>query len=244
MIKIIFIAIFVFVVSCIRKENADIFVFLEEIDPTIIQSVRYSSNENFLGRVPEGYGIKKIISTKSAALRLKQVNDELKRMGYTLVVYDAYRPQRAVDDFVKWSQDLKDQKKKDYYYPYVNKENAFDLGYIARKSGHTRGSTFDLTIIENNKQLHEVVASKRSLSDGRSITFLDDGTVDMGSSFDLFDEASHHNTSLVSKNALQMRNMLKDVMTKHGFKAYVKEWWHYTLKSEPYPDTYFDFVIE
>jgi D-alanyl-D-alanine dipeptidase len=191
------------------------------------------------------YGNVSII-TEAAGLALKQAQELAKEKGYELVVYDSYRPQKSVDHFVRWSEDQNDlQRKKDHYYPRTNKEEAFDLGYIARKSGHTRGSTIDLTIIPIGKRvLNPLVPRERILNDNSMILFLDDGTVDMGSSFDLFDEASHTNSTLIDENHQQMRMMFKGIMEQAGFVNYPKEWWHYTLKNEPFPETYFNFDVK
>ena len=124
----------------------------------------------------------------------------------------------------------------------------FELGYVAKRSGHSRGSTIDLTLIKQDQQLHDIKEEKRTLLDGYTITFLDDGTVDMGSSFDLFDVASHFENNLVTEEFKKLRTYLKNVMEKYGFKNLAEEWWHFTLKDEPYPatkdDSYFDFAIE
>jgi len=224
------------------------FVYLHEIDPTIMTSLRYFGSENFLGRPVAGYLSPVVIMTKPAAMALAKVQAELKKDGYSLVVYDAYRPQRAVDDFIFWSKDIADQTKKQNYYPRINKKDVFQLGYVAERSGHSRGSAIDLTIIKTHKKLHEVQVKKRQLQDGYEIAFLDDCTVDMGSSFDLFDTASHFENNLVSAEYKKLRTYLKNVMEKHGFKNYAEEWWHFILKNEPFPadhdDSYFDFVIE
>lgn len=220
------------------------FVYLKDIDESIIESPRYVGKNNFLGRTVPGYYIPKLILTRPAAQALKKVQTELRAQGYSLVVYDTYRPQRAVDAFMAWSKDALDQAGKAFYYPTINKLDAFKLGYIAEKSGHTRGSTADLTIIKLGKKPHAIVFSKKKLLNGEEVPFLDDGTIDMGTSFDLFHEASHHDSLLVSENATKMRNFLRSVMVKHGFEPIKEEWWHYTLVNEPFPDTYFDFVVK
>jgi D-alanyl-D-alanine dipeptidase len=224
------------------------FVYLHEIDPTIIASLRYATNENFVGKQIVGYKKPVVIVTKQAAQALKKVQDEIKKDGYSLVVYDAYRPQRAVDCFVLWAKDAGDQAKKAQYYPRINKADAFDLGYIAKRSGHSRGSTVDLTLIKRGTSIHAVKEKSRKLLDGYRIAFLDDGTVDMGSSFDLFDEASHYENNLIGENFKRLRTYLKSVMEKYGFKNYSDEWWHFTLQNEPFPagkdENYFDFVVE
>ncbi len=220
------------------------FVYVKDINPSIIESLRYYSKENFIGIQIDGYKANRVILTKQAAEALSNVQQELLKQGYSLVVYDAYRPQRAVDMFITWSQDLNDQVEKSKYYPRVDKSEVFQLGYVTKKSGHTRGSTVDLTIIKLNSVPHEVQIEKRYLTDGSQILFLNDGTIDMGSSFDLFDEASHHDTALVKPEFLKMRDYLREIMKKNGFYEYKKEWWHYTLKDEPFPNTYFDFDVE
>lgn len=221
------------------------FVYVHDIIPDIQVNLRYASEENFMGCVVNGYLSNVSILTEVAALALKQAQQLAKENGYELVIYDSYRPQKSVNHFIKWSEDPDDhQIKKDHYYPRTNKEDSFKLGYISKTSGHTRGSTVDLTIIPLGKRLlNPLIPIKRTLNDGSNILFLDDGTVDMGSSFDLFDEASYTNSSLINDNQQQMRMIFKSIMEKAGFKNYSKEWWHYTLGNEPFPDTYFDFDI-
>lgn len=224
------------------------FVDLREVDPTILIALRYFTKENFIGDVVDGYKKAVAIMTKQAALALKGVQAEVQKDGYSLVLYDAYRPQRAVDLFVRWGSDLQDQLKKLWYYPRINKEDVFDLDYISKRSGHSRGSTVDVTLIKRGDSIHAVVPKGRSLTDGFRSTYLDDGTVDMGSSFDLFDQASHTDSTLVAPEHQKLRNYLKTVMEKHGFKNLYCEWWHYTLNNEPFPreqdSSYFNFVID
>jgi len=225
------------------------FVYLHEVDPSIQISLRYYSNENFLGRRVKAYNKPVLMMTRQAAQALKRVQAELKKDGYELVIYDAYRPQDAVDNFMVWSLDINDQVKKEQYYPRVDKAKVFELGYVAERSGHSRGSTVDLTIIKKGEKVHDVVERKRVLLDGFIISYLDDGTVDMGSSFDLFDVASHHENNVIPEEYKKMRAYLKEKMVKHGFNPYSEEWWHFTLKDEPYPSSrgdssYFNFSIE
>lgn len=237
--------------SCasLSKEARDKgFVYIHEVDKTIRISPRYASENNFVGRPIDGYRKKKIVLTRQAAEALQRVQTDIAKDGYSLVIYDAYRPQRAVEHFVRWSMDLQDQSQKSRYYPRVKKNDVFELGYVAKRSGHTRGSTVDLTLIKREKELHDIKESSRSLRDGFVIKFLDDGTVDMGSSFDLFDVASHYHNDLIPNEHRQMRKYLKEKMEKHGFSNYAEEWWHFTLKNEAYPasrdSSYFDFMIE
>ena len=225
------------------------FVYLHDIDPTICVSLRYASCENFIGKPICGYKKPVVIVTKQAALALKKVQAEVKKDGYSLVIYDAYRPQQAVNNFIDWSTEIKEQDKKASYYPRIDKKNVFELGYIAAKSGHSRGSTVDLTLIKTEHSLCEIITKKRILLDGFTITFLDDNTIDMGSSFDLLDGASHpENNILIEEIYKKPRAYLKEVMEKYGFKQSSKEWWHFTLINEPYPadqdSSYFNFLVE
>jgi len=198
------------------------FSYMQEKIPTIEQELRYFSTNNFIGEVIDGYKAPKAILTTKATLALNQVQEELKSFNLGLKVFDAYRPQKAVDHFVRWGRDLDNTKMKAIYYPTVEKKNLFRDGYIAKKSGHSRGSTVDLTIIDLN--------SKEEL--------------DMGSSFDFFGEVSHVNYEKISTQQRANRMLLNQVMLKHGFKAYAEEWWHFTLKNEPYKKTYFNFNVE
>jgi D-alanyl-D-alanine dipeptidase len=220
------------------------FVYLEDVDPTIKKSLLYFTNNNFVGCPIDGYEEHKVITTKEVALRLKEAQKTFNRDGYCIVIYDTYRPQMAVDHFVRWSQDEHDQKMKSWFYPRIDKSKSFELGYLSKRSTHTRGSAVDLTLIEIGKDLHEIVPEPRKLLDGGEIIFLNDGTIDMGSSFDLFDEASHFINHCVSPEAKQKREYLQKIMVEHGFNPYAKEWWHFSLNNEPFPDTYFNFPIK
>lgn len=198
------------------------FVYLDEVIPTAQYEIRYFSNNNFIGTRINGYKAPQAIFTHTAAAALKKVSEELAGKGYLLRIYDAYRPQQAVSHFVTWSQDSSDQAMKQQYYPKLDKRNLFKLGFIAKKSGHSRGSTIDLTLA-----YHQT------------------GTlVDMGSPYDFFGEISYYNTTLISKTQHANRKILRDAMVKHGFKPYAKEWWHFTLIKEPYPKQYFNFNVE
>lgn len=199
------------------------FVDLKEIMPNLRSDLRYYSSNNFVGEPIEGYNAAKVLLTKEAAEALKKVQDELERLGFGLLIYDAYRPQRATDHFVRWAQDETDDTMKAQYYPNIEKKDLFAKGYISVKSGHSRGSTVDVTIVSlKTKQI-----------------------LNMGSPYDLFDEVSSvEHTQSITKNQHALRLLLKRRMEKHGWKSYEQEWWHFTLKNEPYPETYFDFPIE
>lgn len=235
-------------INLYTKENGVLptdFVFLADVDPSIIQSLRYHTDQNFLGRQVAGYKSGKVVCTRKAALQLKKANDFLKKHGYRFVIYDAYRPVMAVRDFNHWGKDTNDDKAKEYYYPYLSKKDIFRLGFVAaRGSSHSRGSTFDLTIIRSDQDLKPIVYSKRRLASGEEIPFLDDNTVDMGSSWDLFHEVSNHDSRMVTEEQNKMRNFLRTVMKQHGFRPCRNEWWHYTLQHEPYYNTYFNFIVE
>jgi D-alanyl-D-alanine dipeptidase len=198
------------------------FVSIAEVIPNVVLDVRYYSSDNFVGARVDGYRDAVILLSRTAAIALQQVQAELNEQGLGLKIFDGYRPQKAVDHFVRWSEDPSDILTKEKYYPELPKDRLFELGYISRKSGHTRGSTVDLTIVE--------------LQSGEELA--------MGSPWDFFGEISHHDSPLVDEEATTNRNLLRDVMLRHGFNPYANEWWHYTLADEPFPETYFDFNVE
>jgi D-alanyl-D-alanine dipeptidase len=215
----------------------------------IIVDLRYNTNFNFVVERVDGYYANKVILTNEGKKALFEASDLFAHEGYDIVIYDTYRPKKAVNHFKRWSesQDENSDIMKDEFFPYMNREDAFDLGFIALKSAHMRGSTIDLTIIDHGKDLHEISYQERILSDGRKFLFLDDGTVDMGSHFDLFDEASYSFSNLIDEKALENRKFFIEIMEEAGFENYEKEWWHFTLKNEPFdkndPSSYFDFDI-
>ncbi|MDX1924577.1 MAG: M15 family metallopeptidase [Rickettsiaceae bacterium] len=216
------------------------FVFLKDIDSSIIQSVRYRTSNNFTGRVVEGC-YDEIICTYEAAVSLTNAQASLKQKNYELVVYDGYRPARVPLRWMEWSKDEEDIIAKPFYYPTISKEDMFALGYVSEKSSHSRGSTFEVSLIEFGKEISEIEYLNTTLTSGKEIPFLDDGTVNMGSSFDLFHEASWHDSNLINQDSRQLRDLLRTEMVGAGFVPYKSEWWHYTLQDEPFPDTYFDF---
>lgn len=198
------------------------FVYLKDIDASIVQDMRYSGSNNFIGRPITGYHSATCIISLPAAKALSRIQTSLKKQHLSLKMYDCYRPQMAVDDFITWSQDNADHKMKAAYYPNIDKSELFEKGYLAAKSAHTRGSTADLTLIstETGKEL------------------------EMGTHFDYMDPASHHGVKTLSKSAQHNRLRLKKLMIENGFDPYDAEWWHYTLKNEPFPDTYFNFPVK
>ncbi len=201
------------------------FFYLSDIDPTIVQDVKYAKNDNFMGRPVKGYNRDVIILTHEAALALREVQKELKPMGYSLKVFDGYRPQMAVEDFWEWANDPTDIENQAVYYPdFKNKVDLFN-GYIARRSAHSRGSAVDLTIID--------------LAKGKEL--------DMGERFDFLGERSNTAFEGISETAKDNRSLLKTIMEKHGFENYWREWWHYSLKGEPFtrtPEDHFNFPVE
>lgn len=211
-----------FILSAQAQKLKKGFCYLSDIDPTIQVELRYFSNNNFIGRKINGYNRSTVIITKKAALALQKVQNKLKPFGLSLKIFDAYRPQQAVDNFVNWAKVLNDTLMKKQYYPDVAKKDLFKLGYIAKKSGHTRGSTVDLTIID--------LKTKKEL--------------DMGSQYDFFGEISHPFNSALQAKQKANRLLLRNLMLTNGFKPYVNEWWHFTLKNETFPNTYFNFPVE
>jgi D-alanyl-D-alanine dipeptidase len=223
----------------------DGFVWLKDVDPTIEQEIRYYGHHNAFGRRVPGNEAPECILTREAAEALAAVQAELAQSRLSLKVYDCYRPQRAVDDFVAWSKDVADQKTKAEFYPRVDKAKAFALGYISSKSGHTRGSTADLTIVPQDHAIQRPYLPGEALVDCAlpASQRFPDTTIDFGTGFDCLDEKSHHGRTDIPAVAQMNRLMFKDIMERHGFKAIPEEWWHYTLKDEPFPDTYFDFPV-
>ena len=221
----------------------DGFCYITDIHKDIRTSVRYAGSDNFIGQPFIKYEKPVIILTEEAAQTLSLIQDRVSRDGFDLVIYDSYRPQSTVDSFAVWAENVDDQQMKEHYYPRINKADVHTLGYIAKRSTHSRGSTVDLTLIEKEKTLMPSNPVKRTLTDGFEFTFLDDGTLDMGAHFDLFDEASWHDSPLIEEKYSKWRNYLRDVMVMYNFKPYSKEWWHYTLELEPFPETYFDFSV-
>ena len=212
--------------ACAHSDKAEPagpdFVNAAAIVPELSVEMRYTGYENFVGRPIEGYEAEICMLTRPAAEALADVQAELKPFGLGVKVYDCYRPARAVAQFADWARDLDDTSRKADYYPDVPKSELFERGYIAEKSGHSRGSTVDLTLID--------------LASGAPL--------DMGSGYDLFDPLSWPSDPRPDAKARANRALLANVMTKAGFRPLETEWWHFTLDNEPYPDTYFDFVIE
>lgn len=197
------------------------FVYLEDIDSTIIQDIQYATPNNIIGRPVEGYYAHRCIVTRPVAELLSIIQKELTRQSFGLKVFDCYRPQMAVDNFYQWSQDISQQQTKAQYYPRINKIDLFKLGFFIQKSGHTRGSTVDLTLVN----LH------------------DKTELDMGTPFDFMDELSYPSNTAISIDQYNNRMILRNIMLKYQFLPLDTEWWHFTFENEPYRDTYFNFPI-
>ncbi|MGW1782086.1 M15 family metallopeptidase [Streptomyces sp. NPDC002143] len=221
------------------------FVALRTVDPTILQEMRYFTPHNFVGVPVDGYQQPVCILTRPAAEALHEAQTTLLRQGYTLKVYDCYRPQRAVNHFVRWAEDLNDEATKAEFYPNVDKTRLFADGYIAEKSGHSRGSTMDLTIVKLP------AAPTRPYVPGEPLVpcyapqeqRFPDNSVDMATGFDCFDTLAHTLDARVQGQQRANRLLLKGTLEDLGFVNLAEEWWHYTFKPEPYPDTYFDFPV-
>jgi D-alanyl-D-alanine dipeptidase len=206
--------------AAIAQDRPAAFVDAAAVVPGLVVEMRYAGAHNFVGRPIEGYAAARCLLTRPAAAALAAVARELEPRGLVLKVFDCYRPTRAVADFVRWARDPKDQKMKAEFYPEVDKRTLFRDGYIASHSGHSRGSTVDLTLAD---------------ADGREL--------DMGTRFDFFSLKSWPGNPAVGAAAQGNRRTLAEAMAKHGFRPYSREWWHFTLRHEPFPQTYFDFVV-
>ncbi len=198
------------------------FVYITDVVPDAILEIRYYSTYNFVGTRIEGYMAPTAILTTQAAQALSEVSRELDSLGYRIKVYDAYRPSRAVSHFVRWARELNDTLMKASFYPELDKSVLFKQGYIAEKSGHSRGSTIDLTILDK----------------------LTGKEVDMGGTFDYFGERSHPDFTGITPAQQANRKILRDAMMRHGFRPLNTEWWHFTLADEPHKNKYFDFPVQ
>ncbi len=198
------------------------FVYVKTVVPDLEIELRYFTNNNFVGKPIDGYASNKLILTAQTTSALKEVQEELQQQNICLKVYDGYRPQRAVNHFMAWARDLNDTINKQQFYPDVQKGDLFKEEYIATRSGHSKGSTVDLTLIDGNT--------------GKPL--------DMGSGYDFFGRQSWIDYEGITERQKHNRQLLQAMMLKHGFRNYPREWWHFTLINEPFPNTYFDFPIE
>ena len=200
----------------------DRFVVVSDIIKDCLLDIRYYSSFNFVGTRVDGYLEPIAILTKEACDKLNEANEKFIKLGYIIKIFDCYRPQKAVNHFVRWASDVNDIRTKEYFYPNVNKKDLFDLGFVSKKSGHSRGSTVDLTLV--------------NMKTGESI--------DMGGGFDYFGELSHSDYQEITIEQYNNRLLLRNIMVECGFKTIKSEWWHFTLIDEPFKDTYFDFDVK
>ena len=205
----------------IFSDDASGFVLVSEAVPDVILEIRYYSTYNFIGDRVDGYEEPVALLTKEAASALRAVSGDMLGQGYRLKIFDAYRPQKAVTHFMRWARDEKDDRMKAYFYPGLEKKDLIPGGYIAEHSGHSRGSTVDLTLFDEKT--------------GKEL--------DMGGPFDFFGACSHLDYAALTPEQRANRARLRDAMTARGFQPYSEEWWHFTLENEPYPDTYFTFPV-
>jgi D-alanyl-D-alanine dipeptidase len=197
------------------------FVVLADKIPDILQEIRYYSAFNFVGQRIDGYDAPVALMTKEAACALKNAAADFRNAGYIIKVYDTYRPQRAVDHFMRWARDPRDTKMKNYFYPSLRKDQIIPGGYVAKVSGHSKGSTIDMTLVD--------------MKTGKEI--------DVGGHFDYFGQLSHHNFKGINGKQQKNRAFIKNIMEKNGFISLPEEWWHYTLKKQPFPNTIFNFPV-
>ncbi|WP_093616459.1 D-Ala-D-Ala dipeptidase VanX [Streptomyces indicus] len=197
------------------------FVYVDEAVPGVRWDAKYATWDNFTGRPVDGYLVNRIVGTRALCAALGRARDKAAESGFGLLLWDGYRPQRAVDRFLEWSRQPEDGLTKERHYPRIERTEMFARGYVAEKSGHSRGSTVDLTLYD--------------LATGE--------LAPMGGDHDLMDAVSHHGAPGIAEEAARHRLRLRSVMEASGFRAYACEWWHYTLEDEPYPETYFDFPV-
>lgn len=219
--------LYIFLICCVwscTSQNTlpEGFGYVQNTIPDIQIELRYFGNDNFIGRPIDGYKKNVAIMSTEAINALKNVQDELKQYNLSIKIFDGYRPQQAVNHFMRWAKQLNDTINKNKFYPKVKKEHLFEEGYIASKSGHSRGSTLDMTLVD--------------MESGKEL--------DMGSPWDFFGPESWVANLDLTFQQRANRMLLQTIMRKHGFQYYAKEWWHFTLQNEPFPDTYFDFPIE
>jgi D-alanyl-D-alanine dipeptidase len=228
----------------LERQRPGSFVDVRQAIPSMQFDIRYDTSHNFVGRRIHGYEQPACLLTAPAAAALKKVQERLLPMGLTLKAYDCYRPQSAVDDFVSWAADAKDRRMQAEFYAAVAKERLFADGYIAAHSGHSRGSTIDLTIVPSGSAMPSV-AHKGALRDcaAPQAERAPDNSLDFGTAFDCFSPLSHPSYADLPAQAKANRLLLQALMEDAGFAPLETEWWHFTLKNEPYPDTYFDFPV-
>jgi D-alanyl-D-alanine dipeptidase len=199
----------------------DGFVLVDEAVPGIRWDAKYATWDNFTGKPVDGYAVNRIVGTRALCAALARARGEAAKLGFGLLLWDGYRPQRAVDCFLRWSRQPEDRRTKPRHYPNIERAEMVEQGYVAARSGHSRGSAVDLTLYH--------------LATGE--------LADMGGDHDLMDTVSHHGADGITPVEARNREHLRSIMAVSGFASYGNEWWHYSLTDEPYPDTYFDFPI-
>lgn len=213
-------------ISCGKKTAPELdssdFVYIGEAVPDVLLDIRYYSTYNFVGTRVDGYEAPVALMTKEGAQALKIASDNLLAKGYRLKIFDAYRPQTAVNHFIRWAEQIDDTLTRQYFYPDIDKSLLFDKGFICARSSHSRGSTVDLTLFD--------MATERE--------------ADLGGTFDWFGEESYPDYDGITDEQKALRHLLRDAMLDAGFKPFDTEWWHFTLANEPFPDTYFDFPVK
>jgi D-alanyl-D-alanine dipeptidase len=221
------------------------FVYLRDIDPTIVQDIRYAGPHNFVGRPIKGYLAAECILSVAAANALAAVQRGLAEKKLSLIVWDCYRPKRAVDDFLRWSKDPTHSEMKAEFYPRTDKEKLFALGYLARRSAHSRGSTVDLGIVPSGSSLAPPPdpQSLRACTSPKGERF-EDGTIDFGTGYDCLDVLGNTSNASVGGTARHNRQILKSYMQRAGFRPYAREWWHFELINEPFNRDGFDFEVQ
>ncbi len=219
------------------------FVYLRDADPTIVQDIRYAGSHNFVGRPVKGYLAAECILSDRAATALKAVQNTLAEKKLSLIVWDCYRPRRAVDDFLQWSKDPAHAEMKAEFYPRTDKQKLFALGYLATRSAHSRGSTVDLGIVPSTFSLppRNPVPALKACTLPKGERF-EDGTIDLGTGYDCLDVMGNTSNASVGEAALRNRQLLKSTMAKAGFRPYAREWWHFELVNEPFSQG-FDFEV-
>lgn len=228
-----------------RAEPPPGFVYLSDVEPTIIQDIRYSASHNFVGRMIAGYQAPQCVLTRQAAAALGRVQKTLLKDNLSLIVWDCYRPTRAVADFWRWSQNQADFRMKDEFYPNIEKASLFASGYLAKHSAHSRGSTVDVGLAPSNTPILPFNSATQLVPcTGAKGERFDDGTIDLGTGYDCLDPKASVTSPLPGQAVRDNRLRLRQVMVASEFKPYNKEWWHFELANEPYPRQEFDFVIE
>ncbi|WP_405743166.1 D-Ala-D-Ala dipeptidase VanX [Streptomyces sp. NBC_00028] len=201
--------------------SKDDFVYVDDLISGIRWDAKYATWDNFTGKPVDGYLANRVVGTRALCAALENAREQAASLGFGLLLWDAYRPQHAVDCFLRWAQQPEDGRTKSRHYPRIGRTEMFEKGYVAARSGHSRGSTVDLTLY------HRTTGE----------------LVPMGGDHDLMDPVSHHGAQGITSVEAQNRKHLRSIMETCGFSAYEREWWHYTLDNEPYPDTYFNFPL-